>query len=122
MKPIHNVPIYVECHSVMIPAHEHPQFDPVHTRQLLEHINGLFAFERDFGGIDGIEQATLIQFRNPEHAGKVGSMVKRLIQLPLYFQEVRHFVPLDELQLHLTLFHDLKTKVAGHDPDPNPKP
>jgi hypothetical protein len=49
LKPIHNVPIYLECHSVMIPAHEHPQFDPVHTRQLLEHINGLFAFERDFG-------------------------------------------------------------------------
>lgn len=100
MNPIHNVPIYVESHSMMIQAHEHPQFDPVHTRQLLEHINGLFAFERDFGGIDGIEQATLIQFRNPEHAGKVGSMVKRLIQLPLYFQEVRQFVPLDELQLH----------------------
>ncbi|MDZ4126254.1 MAG: hypothetical protein U1E02_19050 [Hydrogenophaga sp.] len=100
MNPIHNVPIYVESHSMMVQAHEHPQFDPVHTRQLLEHINGLFAFERDFGGIDGIEQATLIQFRNPEHAGKVGSMVKRLIQLPLYFQEVRHFVPLDELQLH----------------------
>lgn len=100
MNPIHNVPIYVESHSMMIQAHEHPQFDPVHTRQLLEQINGLFAFERDFGGIDGIEQATLIQFRNPDHAGKVGSMVKRLIQLPLYFQEVRHFVPLDELQLH----------------------
>lgn len=100
MNPIHNVPIYIESHSMMIQAHEHPQFDPVHTRQLLEHINGLFGFERDFGGIDGIEQATLIQFRNPEHAGKVGSVVKRLIQLPLYFEEVRQFVPLDELQLH----------------------
>lgn len=100
MNPIHNVPVYVELHSRMIQAHEHPQFDPERTRQMQEHIAGLFACEPDFGGIEGIEQATLVQFRNPQHAGKVGSVIKRLIQLPLYFQEVRHFVPLDELQLH----------------------
>lgn len=35
MNPIQNVPIYVESHSMMIQAHEHPQFDPVHTRLLL---------------------------------------------------------------------------------------
>lgn len=100
MNPIHPVPVYVELHSRMILAHEHPQFDPQRTRELQEHVASLFACEPDFGGIPGIEHATMIQFRNPQHLGKADSIVKHLIQLPLYFQEVREFVPLGELQLH----------------------
>lgn len=117
MNPLHTVPTYVENLSRMLQVHEHPLFNPDYMRALQAHVNSLFAQQPDFGGVQGIEAATLVLFRNPEHAGTVGSTVKQIVQLPLYFQEIKPFAPLSaqQLQQRLTLALETGHLLLGRD-------
>ncbi|MBU0801152.1 MAG: hypothetical protein KKA05_09125, partial [Alphaproteobacteria bacterium] len=107
----HAVPTYVENLSRMLQVHEHPKFDPAHMRALQARVAELFSAEPDFGGIHGLSQATLIQFRVPEHAGTQGSVPTNLVHIPLYFQEIRTFEPLSAGQLQQRLAF---AKETGH--------
>ena len=89
------IPAYFESRlHQMVQVQEDPAFNAQNMRNLQDLLHSKFDAQPDFAGINGPENATLVLIRSPHLAGHVGTEVMELVQLPLYFQEVRNYTPL----------------------------
>ena len=89
------IPAYFESRlHQMVQVQEDPAFNAQKMRNLQDLLHNKFDAQPDFAGINGPENATVVLIRAPHLAGHVGTEVMELVQLPLYFQEVRSYTPL----------------------------
>lgn len=90
-----NIPAYVEVNCSMVQVHDAPGYNAEGHRKIQSVVREAFAHEPGFAGIQGIENATLVRYRSPTSPGKYNTQLQRIVQIPLYFEEIQPFRQID---------------------------